>query len=34
MIIMAGENSKIPTSLTQLNVAAARSHFEQFIPET
>lgn len=31
MIIMAG--SSIPTTLTQLNIAAARKHFEKFIPE-
>lgn len=34
MVIMTGENSKIPTTLTQLNIAAARKHFEKFIPET
>ena len=34
MVIMAGNSSAIPTSLTQLNIAAARSHFEKFIPET
>jgi len=34
MVIMAGSGSKIPTTLTQLNIAAARKHFETFIPET
>lgn len=33
MVIMAGASSKIPTTLTQLNIAAARKHFEKFIPE-
>ena len=33
MVIMAGNGSKIPASLTQLNIAAARKHFEKFIPE-
>ena len=33
MVIMAGAGSKIPTTLTQLNIAAARKHFEKFIPE-
>jgi Ras-related GTP-binding protein A/B len=33
MVIMAGNGSKIPTALTQLNIAAARKHFEKFIPE-
>lgn len=32
MIIMATNNS-IPATLIQLNVAAARKHFEKFIPE-
>jgi len=31
MIIMAG--SVVPTTLTQLNIAAARKHFEKLIPE-
>jgi Ras-related GTP-binding protein A/B len=33
MIIMSN-NTNIPTSLTQLNIAAARKHFEKFIPES
>lgn len=33
MVIMAASGSKIPTTLTQLNIAAARKHFEKFIPE-
>lgn len=33
MLIMTGESAKIPTALTQLNVAGARKHFEKFIPE-
>ena len=33
MIIMSN-NTNIPTALTQLNVAAARKHFEKFIPES
>jgi Ras-related GTP-binding protein A/B len=33
MVIMAGSSAKIPTTLTQLNIAAARKHFEKFIPE-
>jgi Ras-related GTP-binding protein A/B len=31
MVIMGG--TSVPTSLTQLNIAAARKHFEKFIPE-
>ena len=31
MIIMSG--SVVPTTLTQLNIAAARKHFEKLIPE-
>eukprot|EP01041_Mallomonas_annulata_P009653 gene9653-20072_t len=31
MVIMS--DSKVPTTLTQLNIAAARKHFEKFIPE-
>jgi len=31
MVIMAKENSKISTSLTALNIGAARKHFEKFI---
>jgi Ras-related GTP-binding protein A/B len=33
MIIMS-KNKNTPTTLTQLNVAAARKHFEKFIPES
>jgi Ras-related GTP-binding protein A/B len=33
MVIMAGPGPKIPTTLTQLNIAAAKKHFEKFIPE-
>mmetsp|Transcript_7512 Transcript_7512/g.6733 ORF Transcript_7512/g.6733 Transcript_7512/m.6733 type:complete len:306 (-) Transcript_7512:25-942(-) len=33
MVIMIGASSKISTSLTQINIAAARKHFEKFIPE-
>jgi len=33
MIIMSN-NTNIPTTLTQLNIAAARKHFEKFIPES
>jgi Ras-related GTP-binding protein A/B len=33
MVIMTGVNSKISTTLTQLNISAARKHFESFIPE-
>lgn len=33
MVIMAAGGPKIPTTLTQLNIAAARKHFEKFIPE-
>ena len=33
MVITTGNGSKIPTTLTQLNIAAARKHFEKFIPE-
>eukprot|EP01035_Chromulina_nebulosa_P019556 gene19556-25456_t len=33
MVIMIGSSSKISTSLTQINIAAARKHFEKFIPE-
>jgi Ras-related GTP-binding protein A/B len=31
MVIMAGQNASIPTTLTSLNIAAARKHFEKFI---
>lgn len=33
MVITTGPGSKVPTTLTQLNIAAARKHFEKFIPE-
>lgn len=33
MIIMAGEAAKVPTSVTQLNIASARKHFQRLIPE-
>jgi len=33
MVIMTGANAKISTTLTQLNISAARKHFESFIPE-
>lgn len=33
MVVMANAAAKIPTTLTQLNIAAARKHFEKFIPE-
>ena len=33
MVVMVGESAKISTTLTQLNIAAARKHFEKFIPE-
>ena len=33
MVITTGAGSRIPTTLTQLNIAAARKHFEKFIPE-
>jgi Ras-related GTP-binding protein A/B len=33
MLIMTGDSAKISTTLTQLNIAAARKHFEKFIPE-
>lgn len=31
MVIMTGDNGKIPTTLTALNINAARKHFEKFI---
>ena len=31
MVIMS--EAKVPTTLVQLNIAAARKHFEKFIPE-
>eukprot|EP01038_Epipyxis_sp_PR26KG_P005937 gene5937-8185_t len=34
MVIMTGSGSKIPTTLTQLNIAAAKKYFESFLPET
>jgi Ras-related GTP-binding protein A/B len=33
MVITTGPGAKVPTTLTQLNIAAARKHFEKFIPE-
>lgn len=33
MVITTGPDSKIPTTLTQLNIEAARKHFEKFLPE-
>lgn len=33
MIISAGTGVKTSTTLTQMNIAAARKHFEKFIPE-
>lgn len=33
MVIMTGPSAKISTALTQLNISAARKHFEKFIPE-
>ena len=33
MVITTGAGSRIPTTLTQLNIAAARKHFEKFLPE-
>ena len=33
MVIMTGEGAKVPTTLTQLNIAAAKKHFERFIPQ-
>jgi Ras-related GTP-binding protein A/B len=33
MVVMVGESAKISTTLTQLNISAARKHFERFIPE-
>ncbi len=34
MVIMTGDGAQVPTMLTQLNIAAARKHFERFIPST
>jgi Ras-related GTP-binding protein A/B len=34
MVIMTGESSKIPTTLTQLNISAARPHFDKFFAES
>ena len=31
MVIKANSGPKIPTTLTQLNIAAAKKHFEKFI---
>jgi Ras-related GTP-binding protein A/B len=31
MVIMAGQNASIPTTLTSLNINSARRHFEKFI---
>lgn len=33
MVVMTGGNANIPAALTLLNIAAARKHFEKFIPE-
>jgi hypothetical protein len=33
MVIMAGSGPKISTTLTQLNITAAKKHFEKFMPE-
>jgi len=34
MVITAAPWVKISTALTQLNISAARKHFEKFIPES
>jgi hypothetical protein len=33
MLVMTGENATVPTTLLEFNIAAARKHFEKFIPE-
>lgn len=33
MVVMAGTERKTSTSVIQINIAAARKHFEKFIPE-
>ena len=33
MLVNTGDAAKIPTTLTQLNISAAKKHFEKFIPE-
>ena len=33
MLVMTGEAAKIPITLSQLNISAARKQFEKFIPE-
>lgn len=32
MVIVVGKGASAPTALTRLNIAAARKHFERFIP--
>jgi len=32
MVVMAGDGVRVPTTLTQINIAAARKHFERFFP--
>lgn len=34
MIIMSGNTAVATTALMQINIVAARKHFEKFIPET
>lgn len=33
MVVMIGDAAKISSSLTKLNIEAAKKHFEKFIPE-
>lgn len=34
MVVMAGTERKTSTNVIQINIAAAKKHFEKFIPET
>lgn len=34
MVIMVGDAANISTTLTQINIAAAKKHFEKFIPDS
>ncbi len=33
MVVLAGSEAKTSTNVIQINIAAARKHFEKFIPE-
>lgn len=34
MLVTTGKYAAVPTTLLQLNIAAARKHFEKFFPDS